>query len=101
MNDSTPAPRRYEEIYYSCNEAFWGAHGSVPGCQEPGGLLLWLSWAWVRVPVHGKGLLGLHFLQVPGEGAEGFPHQLAQPWVRGKEKGVGLEHCEQSNIKNE
>lgn len=39
-DDTTHAPRKYEEIDYLRNEAFWGEHCRVPGLGDPGALLL-------------------------------------------------------------
>lgn len=35
-DDTTYAPKRYEKIYYSQDEAFWGDEGRLPSSSEHG-----------------------------------------------------------------
>lgn len=70
----------------------------VPGFSARRAFLVVRSWPWMRVPAH-QGLLGLHFLRVPREGAQALSHQLTAPLGQ-RERALGLECCQQSNIRS-
>ena len=84
----------------------WGSlrdRGRIPSRSEMAwragrGYWLWLLW-WVGFGL-GWALWSLSFPPEPKEAAHGFPPRL--PWHAsgGEEGGMGLESCQESNIKN-
>lgn len=48
--------RRYEEMYWLCDEACWGEHAGALASESTRAFIVVWSWAWVRVPGSGQGL---------------------------------------------
>ena len=97
---NTHTPRGYKKVSYLYNEAFWGESKitSQDGLNEDRLCFLVREWNWVRVVIHGPEIT---YFEHPISTKRDSTQAYFTSFTKCGGEMVGLESCQESNIKNE